>query len=93
MNKETYFSELEAIKKEHKSLEEKKQSLKESYIEHCKPCNIGDIVLITLSSGRKEKGEVVSFGILKDGDVHITSYKQVGKNKYITSPNKSVLIL
>ena len=63
------------------------------YIEANKPCEIGDTVEIILGSDRKAIGEVLSFGILKDATVCITSYKKGARTKYITTPHKEVSIL
>jgi hypothetical protein len=91
--KENYLEDLERTKQRIKELEDLKQGLKDQYIEENKPCKIGDYVNIVLNSGRKVKGEVVSFGILKDGNVHVTHYKDGSKNLYITSPNLSIEVI
>ena len=91
--KENYLSDLEIYKEKIKSIENEKQEMRNIYIEDNAPCNIGDIVKIKLNSGRIAKGEVVSFGILKDSQVCITSYKEDNKNKYITVPHLEVEVL
>ena len=91
--KENYLADLEIYKEKIKSIENEKQSYKECYIEDNKPCNIDDVVEITLNSGRTVKGQVLSFGILKDMNVCITSYKEGNKTKYITSPHLSVKLI
>jgi hypothetical protein len=91
--KENYLSDLERVKQEIKNLEEAKEGLKVQYINDNKPCNLKDVVKIKLNSGRIAKGEVVSFGILKDSTVCITCYKESGKNKYITVPHLEVEVV
>jgi len=93
MNKEIYWREVELVKLKKKQLNERLEYIRLEYIDTCKPCNVGDVVDITLNSGRTERGLAASFGILKDGMVHVTSYKQGSKTRYITSPNKSVNVI
>ena len=93
MTKEFYLEKLEEVKTKRSALDAYVEKLKHAYIEKNKPCNIGDLVKITLGSGRVDKGEVVSFGILADKCVHITAYKDGSKTKYITVPTQSVELI
>lgn len=93
MKKEEYLEELKGINDEIKVQEKLKETLRDYYIEKNKPCDIDDDVQIILGSGRKVRGLVKSFGILKDKMVHITSYKEGSAVKYITTPTKEVNIM
>ena len=93
MNKSLYQSVVDFAKLEIKAVNEKLSENRNEYIEHCKPCNLGDEVKITLGSDRKVSGVVKSFGILKGDEVCITSYSFGNKMKYITTPHKSVEVL
>ena len=93
MKREEFLSEREILNNEIKYLNEKKETLKRYYISKSKQCDLNDVVEIVLTSGRKVIGEVKSFGILSDKNVHVTSYKTKGGVKYISTPNKSVTIL
>jgi len=74
--KENYLADLEIYKEKIKSIENEKQSYKECYIEDNKPCNIDDVVEITLNSGRIVKGKVLSLGVLSNYTVCITSFRE-----------------
>ncbi len=91
-NKELYLKDLEFIKEEIYKINERKEMLKSKYIDDNKPCLLNDVVTIKLNSGRIVKGEVLSFGILKDFKVCVTSYKCASDNKvkYITVPHIQV---
>jgi hypothetical protein len=93
MTKEAYLAKLEEVKVKRAAIDLFVERLKHAYIEKNKPCNVGDLVKITLGSGRVAKGVVVSFGILADKCVHITAYKEDSKTKYITVPTQSVELL
>lgn len=93
MTKEEYLEKLENYKERKKQLDEKLDLYRTEYIESNKPCNIGDNVNITLNSGRKVSGEVLSFDILKELTVSITSYKEESTVKYITVPHKDVKLI
>jgi hypothetical protein len=93
MTKEFYLSKLEEVKVKRENLDAFTEKLKTAYIEKNKPCDIGDEVKITLGSGRIDKGVVISFGIFGDKCVHISSYKDGSKTKYITVPTQSVEII
>lgn len=90
------FKELSAqlieAKKEVERLTDAVKEERPAYIENNKPCDKGDLVEITLASGRKERGVVKSFGILKDLKVCVTSYSNKGM-KYITDPHKEVVVI
>ena len=93
MNKKQYLAKIANRRKAIKKANTDINQAELDYIEANKPCNIGDKVEITLGSGRKAIGEALSFGILKDANVCITSYKKGAGTKYITTPHKGVSIL
>jgi hypothetical protein len=93
MTKEAYNDGIQIYKRKIKEAETYKNVLKEDYIKSNKPCNVGDLVDITLGSGRLVKNaEVKTLGILKDKKVCITSYKKDSKIKYITTPHLEITI-
>ena len=93
--KENYLTDLEKYKLEVRKIENVRESFRDLYIEDNKPCNIDDIVNITLNSGRVVKGKVLKFGILANYKVCITSFREWkdDKIKYITTPHLNVEIL
>lgn len=93
--KEDYLRNLKSIKESIKIMEDNKNTQRDLYIKDNAPCNIDDTVKITLKSGRIAKGQVLSFGILSDSTVCITSYRDIEDNKvkYITTPHLSVVII
>jgi len=80
----------EGYKSQSKALTDKKNDIRNTYIESNKPCNIGDEVTFKASSGRKITGFVLGFGILQDKGVYITSYKSGSNSKYISIPHGEV---
>jgi uncharacterized protein Veg len=93
MNKEQYLAELETTKGIEKQCLDRRKALREAYIQANKPCNIGDMVEITLNSGRKAIGEAHEFGILQDKGVYITAYRDPAnktKLRYISAPHGEV---
>lgn len=59
----------------------------EAYIKAAKPCDIGDVVTLTLNSGRKAKNvKVLELGVLQDGNVHPTAYQDGTRTCFITVP-------
>jgi hypothetical protein len=96
MTKDKYLHEMEVIKAMEKDCLDRRNALREAYIQANKPCNIDDLVEITLGSGRKAKGNVHEFGILQDKGVYITAYRDPSsktKLKYISTPHGKVIIL
>jgi hypothetical protein len=96
MTKDKYLHEMEVIKAMEKDCLDKRNALKEAYIQANKPCSINDLVEITLGSGRKSKGNVHEFGILQDKGVYITAYRDPSnktKLKYISAPHGKVVII
>ena len=96
MTKQEYLDEIEAVKSVEKDCLNKRNSIREAYIQANKPCEIDDLVEITLASGRKAKGHVHEFGILQDKGVYVTAYRDPSnktKLKYISAPHGQVLIL
>lgn len=96
MTVEQYIEQIELIKEAKKKIDDRMSRTHQTFISSNKPCSVGDMVEITLRSGKKVKGEAVSFGILRDENknpvVCITSYKDT-KMHYITVPHKSVVKL
>lgn len=92
MNKAQYQKSVDDQKAIIKLANEAINELRNQFIEANKPCEKGEMVEIVLASGRKVSGEAVSFGILQDKEVHITAYKDGAKIKYISVPNKSVVV-
>lgn len=96
MTVEQYIKRVDVIKEAKKEMEKHMIDLTQCFISKNKPCEIGDMVEITLRSGKKVKGNAVSFGILRDENklpvVCITSYKDT-KTHYITVPHKKVTVL
>ena len=93
MNREQYFEEIENLKKVVKNAEKAKTELRDKYVEANQPFPKGTKVSLILDSGRKAVGEVHTCGILRDGNVYITAYKDSndsGKVKYISVPYQSV---
>lgn len=88
MNKQQYQQHLEVLKQIKIETDAQIRDLKDEYIVNCKPCAVNDSVIITLGSGRKVKGVAKTLGILSDGNVHVTSYKDGSKTKYITTPTQ-----
>ena len=81
------------MKEVRKTIQDDINTIIKKYIESNKPCDQNTKVEITLNSGRKVVGEAVQFGVLRDGNVHITTYKQGNHFKYITSPTQNVKTL
>jgi hypothetical protein len=94
MDKETYLSSLEEIKKQIAELEKKKSDLRDAYISACKPCEVDDLVEITRHSGLKTTGQAKTFRILQDGNVYVESVN-VGTSKkiYFSQPYESLKIV
>ena len=96
MTAEEYIERIELIKEAKKKIDTRMSRTHQTFILCNKPCNIGDMVEITLRSGKKVKGEAASFGILRDENknpvVCITSYKDT-KTHYITVPHQNVVKL
>ena len=92
MTKEQYFKEIENLKEVVKNAEKAKTELRDKYVEANSPFEKGTKVKFLLSQGRKAEGEVNTSGILRDGNVYVTSYKDSkdGKIKYISIPYKSI---
>ena len=90
MDKQEYKNRVEEQKAIIKTANERINELRDQFIEYNKPCSEGDAVEIVLKSGRKAKGEAVSFGILQDKNVHVTAYRSNSTIKYISVPNQSV---
>lgn len=93
MTKEQYKQKVEAIKEQISVKEKEIKDVRDQYIEANKPFDKDVEVEITLYSGRKVKGSIHTYGILGDGNVHITAYKSDGKLKYISAPNQNVIRL
>jgi hypothetical protein len=69
------------------------KELLQRYIQETKPCDIGDLVSMTLKHGRKVEGIVLSLNILHDGKIHPTSYKIKNKVMYISQPLRSLTVI
>jgi len=90
---EQFKYEINLIRFELKRTYKREREIIDQYINTCKPCEKDQFVSITLSSGRVVSGNAKSFGILSDGNVYLTSYKDGSKMKYITTPYQSIEIL
>jgi len=92
MDREEFIKASEKLKTSMRLLQDKQAMLSAQYISDNKPCNTNAKVEITLKSGRKVKGEALTFGILSGKNVCITSYKDANGVKYITVPHREVVI-
>jgi len=92
MKREQYFKEIENLKEVIKNAEKAKTELRDKYVEANQPFPKGTEVKFVLDSGRKAVGEVHKCGILSDGNVYVTAYKDSkdSKIKYISVPYQSV---
>ena len=92
MKKEQYFKEIGNLKELIKNAEKAKTELRNKYVESNQPFEKGTKVKFVLDKGRKAEGEVHKCGILSDGHVYVTAYKDSkdGKIKYISVPYKSI---
>ena len=93
MNRETYLENRKALLEDRKEVDQRLSQLSKDYIKLNTPCKVDDLINIVLESGRNVKGHAKTFGILKDQNVHVTSYKDSNTTKYITVPNQSVTLL
>jgi hypothetical protein len=88
-----FQEEMKDILGKKKRLDARYNTIKSQFIETCKPCKRGRKVSIVLSSGRKVEGSAQSFGILSDGNVCVTSYKEGYITRFITTPYQSIELL
>lgn len=95
MKKEEYKARVEKIREQISAKEKEIKELRDEYIEANKPFNKDTEVDFILNSGRKAKGKIHTFGILGDGEVYVTAYRDSNdsdKVKYISVPYKSILL-
>jgi hypothetical protein len=96
MKKDEYKEKVEVIKEEISAKKVEIEKLRDQYIESNKPFQKETEVSLTLSSGRKAKGKIHTYGILGNGNVYVTAYKDLDdkeKVKYISVPYQSIELL